>query len=185
MLLNSLLVLVAPNFRNLIEEMSKEKLNVFLKSFCAFAKNKHDKDGTLSVYKSSSMKSTWGPPYRFLRLLPLNKPFFTISDPAFTEANKALEHAFTTDKETVRQRWARKGREQKSRKTTKDDLVLPQSLFWPTRSWVFWADEDSKLYQLRKTIRVSEILKMNPIPRYFLPLTMKLVSKGKGERAWK
>ena len=131
------------------------------------------------------MKSTWGPPYRFLRLLPLNKPFFTISDPAFTEANKALEHAFTTDKETVRLRWARKGREQKSRKTTEDDLVLPQSLFWPTRSWVFWADEDSKLYQLRKTIRVSEILKMNPIPRYFLPLTMKLVSKGKGERAWK
>ena len=28
----------------------------------------------------------------FLRSLPLNKPFFTISDPAFTEVNKALEH---------------------------------------------------------------------------------------------
>ena len=29
---------------------------------------------------------------RFLRSLPLNKPFSVISDPAFTEANKALEH---------------------------------------------------------------------------------------------
>ena len=29
---------------------------------------------------------------RFLCSLPLNKPFSVISDPAFTEANKALEH---------------------------------------------------------------------------------------------
>ena len=29
---------------------------------------------------------------RFLRSLPLNKPFSVISDPATTEANKALEH---------------------------------------------------------------------------------------------
>ena len=29
---------------------------------------------------------------RFLRSLPLNKPFYVISEPAFTEANKALEH---------------------------------------------------------------------------------------------
>ena len=28
----------------------------------------------------------------FLRLLPLNKLFSVISDPAFTEANRALEH---------------------------------------------------------------------------------------------
>ena len=38
-----------------IEEMSKEELNVFLKSFCTSARNK---DGTpLSVYKGSSVKS--------------------------------------------------------------------------------------------------------------------------------
>ena len=29
---------------------------------------------------------------RFLRSLPLNKPFSVISDPAFTEANNALQH---------------------------------------------------------------------------------------------
>ena len=29
---------------------------------------------------------------RFLRSLPLNKPFSTISDPVFSEVNKALEH---------------------------------------------------------------------------------------------
>ena len=95
---------------------------------------------------------------RFLRSLPLNKPFSTISDPAFTEANKALEHLQKPQKnrqhcrpnrahkkrsetnfqwtyeETARQRWARTGREQNCRKTTEDDLVLPQSLFWPTRT---------------------------------------------------
>ena len=40
-------------FSKLIEEMSKE-LNVSLKSFCKSARNK---DGALSVYKSSSIKS--------------------------------------------------------------------------------------------------------------------------------
>ena len=40
-------------FLKLMEEMCKEKLNGFLKSFCSSAKKK---DGTLSVYKSSSMK---------------------------------------------------------------------------------------------------------------------------------
>ena len=34
----------------------------------------------------------WAVTDRFLRSLPLNKPFSTISDPAVTEANKALEH---------------------------------------------------------------------------------------------
>ena len=29
---------------------------------------------------------------RFLRSLPLNKPFSSISDPAFAESNKAIEH---------------------------------------------------------------------------------------------
>ena len=68
-----------------------------------------------------------------------------------------------TDEETVRQRWARTGREQKSRKTTEDNIVLPQSVLWPmrtrestpananssilaknpSRSWVFWAEPKS------------------------------------------
>ena len=48
-------------------------------------------------YKSSSvneinLRAAIAGSYRFLRSLPLNKPFSTISDPAFTEANKALEH---------------------------------------------------------------------------------------------
>ena len=86
----------------------------------------------------------------------------------------------------------------KSLKITEDDLVLPQSLFRstrtrdstpvdannsvlaknPSRSWVFWWawSVGSNLYQPRKTIRVSEILKMNPMLRYFLSLTLKLAS---------
>ena len=71
--------------------MSKEELNVFRKSFCTSARNR---DGTLSVYKSSSMNSIWEPPLivSFARSVPLNKPFSTLSEPAFTEATKALEH---------------------------------------------------------------------------------------------
>ena len=46
-------------FSKPIEEMSKEELNVFLKSFCTSARKK---DGLLSVCKSSSMKSIWEPP---------------------------------------------------------------------------------------------------------------------------
>ena len=86
----------------------------------------------------------------------------------------------------------------KFHRTTEDDLVLPQSLFWstrtrdsmpanannsvlaknPSRSWVFWRawSVGSYLYQPWKTIRVSEILKMNPMLRYFLSLTLKLAS---------
>ena len=41
-------------FSKLIEELSKEELNVFLKRFCTSARNN---DGALSIYKSSSMKS--------------------------------------------------------------------------------------------------------------------------------
>ena len=41
-------------FWKLMAKMSEEELNVSLKSFCMSAKKK---DGTLSVYKSSSMKS--------------------------------------------------------------------------------------------------------------------------------
>ena len=46
-------------FSKPIEEMSKEELNVFLKRFCTSARKK---DHTLSVYKSSSMKSIWESP---------------------------------------------------------------------------------------------------------------------------
>ena len=49
-------------FSKPIEEMSKEELNVFLKRFCTPSRKK---DGTLSVYKSSSMKSIWEPPWSF------------------------------------------------------------------------------------------------------------------------
>ena len=54
LLLNGLLVLVEPNYGKPTEEMSKEELNVFRKSFCTSARNT---DGTLSVYISSIMKS--------------------------------------------------------------------------------------------------------------------------------
>ena len=53
MLLNGLPVLGGTRFSKLIEEMLKEEVNVFRKNFCTSARNK---DGTLSVYKSS-MKS--------------------------------------------------------------------------------------------------------------------------------
>ena len=48
-------------------------------------------DRTLSVYKSSPMKFICmrATIDRFLRSLPLNKPFPVIFEPAFTEANKA------------------------------------------------------------------------------------------------
>ena len=41
-------------FSKQTEEMSKEEPNVFRKSFCPSARNR---DGTLPVYKSSSIKS--------------------------------------------------------------------------------------------------------------------------------
>ena len=64
---------------------SKEKLNVFRKRFRSSARKK---DGTLSVYKIHLRVAI----DRFLRSLLLNKPFSTISEPAFTETNKALDH---------------------------------------------------------------------------------------------
>ena len=70
--------------------MSKEELNVFRKSFCTSAGNR---DGTLSVLQTFINEIHLGAAIdRFLRSLPLNKPFSTISNPAFTEANKTLEH---------------------------------------------------------------------------------------------
>ena len=71
-------------------EMSKEELNVFRNSFCTSAGNR---DGTLSVLQKFINEIHLRAAIdRFLRSLPLNKPFSTISDPAFTEANKALGH---------------------------------------------------------------------------------------------
>jgi len=52
------------------------------------------KDGT--NYKSSSTKPIRAAIDRFLRSPPHNKPFFMISDPAFTEASKVLD-AFVKD----------------------------------------------------------------------------------------
>ena len=66
------------------EEMSREELNVFRKSFCTSAGNR---DGTLSVLQKFINEIHLRAAIdRFLRSLPL------FSDPAFTEANKALEH---------------------------------------------------------------------------------------------
>ena len=78
-------------FSKPIEEMSKEELNVCLKSFYTSARKK---DGT--YYKSSSIKSIRAAIDRFLRSPPHNKPFSIISDPGFTEANKVLD-AFVKD----------------------------------------------------------------------------------------
>ena len=92
----------------------------------------------------------------------------------------------------------------KSRKTTEDDLVLPQSLFFGRRGqrestpanannsvsceksikelgiFRYFDELEPKSARIftshEKTIRVSEILKMYPMLRYFLSLTLKLVS---------
>ena len=122
-----------------------------IKSFFTSVRNR---DGTLSVYKSSSMNSIWEPPLivSFARSVPLNKPFSTISDPAFTEATKALEHlqksseiqatlpAYRAHKYRVSNEQTRRNcstavssdgqrAKLKSHTTTKDDLVFPQFLF--------------------------------------------------------
>ena len=90
MLLNGLASPGGTKFSKPTEEMSKEELNVFRKSFCTSAGNR---DGTLSVLQKFineiHLRATID---RFRRSLPLNKPFSTISDPAFTEGNKVLGH---------------------------------------------------------------------------------------------
>ena len=63
---------------------------LFGRDFCTSAGNR---DGTLSVLQKFINEIHLRAAIdRFLRSLPLNKPFSTISDPAFTEAKKALEH---------------------------------------------------------------------------------------------
>ena len=226
MLLNVTEWLASPGgtkFSKPTEEMSQEELNVFRKSFCTSAGNR---DGTLSVLQKFINEIHLRAAIdRFLRTLPLNKPFSTISDLAFTEAKKSIRAFAKVLRKTgntasliepIRNGQKPISNEQtrrncstavssdgkraklKSHKTTEDDLILPQSLFWstrtrdstpadannsvlaknPSRSWVFWwaRSVGSNLYQPRKTIRVSEILKMNPMLRYFLSLTAKLAS---------
>ena len=64
--------------------MSKEELNVFLMSFLF-------RWQTVSLQKFINGIHLRAAIDRFLRSLPLKKPFSVISYPTFTEANKALE----------------------------------------------------------------------------------------------
>ena len=66
-------------------------MNVFRKSFCTSARNR-EWWHTVSLQKFINEIHLRAAVDRFLRSLPLNKPFSTISDPAFAGANKALEH---------------------------------------------------------------------------------------------
>ena len=76
----------------LIEEMSKEELNVFQNSFCTSARKK--RLHTVSLQKFINEIHLRAAIDLLFRSLPLNKPFSVIS--AFSEANKALEHLPTT-----------------------------------------------------------------------------------------
>ena len=70
--------------------MSKEELNVFLKRFCSSARKKRWQTVSLQKFINEiHLRVAIG---RFFRSLPLNKSFSVISDPTFTEANKALEY---------------------------------------------------------------------------------------------
>ena len=71
--------------------MSKQELNDCRKSFYTSARKQ---DG--SYYKTSSMKSIRDAIDRFLRFPSHCKQFSIIGDPAFTEANQALD-AFVKD----------------------------------------------------------------------------------------
>lgn len=71
--------------------MSKEQLNLCLKSFYTSARKQ---DG--SFYKTTSLKSIRAAIDRFLRSPPRCKQFSIIADAAFTEANKVLD-AFVKD----------------------------------------------------------------------------------------
>ena len=83
MLLNGLPVLGGTRFSKPITDMPKEELNVFRKNFCTSARNK---DGTLSVSKIHQWNPSESRHWSFPSLAAVQ------SDPAFTEANKALKH---------------------------------------------------------------------------------------------
>ena len=86
MLLNGLLVLVAPNFRT-------DTRNVKRRTECFSEMFLHVFASSLMMYIHLRAATD-----RLLCSPPLNKLFSTISDPAFTEANKALEHLQKTAK---------------------------------------------------------------------------------------
>ena len=138
-------------FLKSIKEMSKEELNVFLKSFYMSTRKKH---GT-SVYKSSSMKSIWGPSlivsfahhhsktiFHNLWLLILLRQikYWSICKRPHQDEQHCWRSPQETNfhwanEETVRQGRARTSREQKSSTAKENDLVLPRSLFG-RRGWV-------------------------------------------------
>ena len=94
MLLNSLLVLVAPIFRNRRKKCQKKNWMFLWRDF---ARLRGRKWYTVSLQKFiNEIHLRAAIANRFLRSLPRNKRLSVISDPAFTEANKALEHLKNT-----------------------------------------------------------------------------------------
>ena len=73
-------------FSRPVEEMSKEELNVFLRK--RFSTSARKKGGTVSVQYNWSESRHWS----FHSLAAAQQSVSAISDPSFTEANKALEH---------------------------------------------------------------------------------------------
>ena len=70
--------------------------------------------------------------------------------------------------------FGRRGQENDQRQLTQQLCPWVKSI--KELSILSWTEVGSNLYQPRKTIRVSEILKMNPTLRYFLSLTLKLAT---------
>ena len=89
MLLNGLLFLVEPNFRNRQRKCQKKNWTFFGRVFAPLRGIAH-----CQFYKSSSMKSIWEPQLivSFVRCRSINHFPLCLNNPAFTEANKALEH---------------------------------------------------------------------------------------------
>ena len=126
----------------------KRRTQCFSEEFCTSAMNE---DGTLSVYKSSSMQSIWDPPLIFSLTPCRSTNRFPLSLTALLLRQISIR-AFAKDltktgniagllepikngKKVIPMnrwkncstRWAGLGREQKTSKTTKDDPVLPLS----------------------------------------------------------
>ena len=180
MSLNGLLLLGGTKFLKPIEEMLKEELNVFLKRFCTSTRKK---DRTLSVYKSLSMKSFWEPPLivsfalaaaQQLTLLLLRQIKHWLR--AFAKDLRKTGNVATvleprngkkpTSKEQMKNcstALSSDGQRATIPHNYQGDLVLPRSIFRPTRtrestpanannsalaknpwrSWIFWAEPKS------------------------------------------
>ena len=176
--------------------MSKEELNVFRKSFCTSARNR---DGTLSVYISSSMKSIWEPLNK-LSLIPLllrqikhyskspqknrqhyrpNRAHKKRSETNFqwTDSKKLFdsgELGWAKSKIKIPQSlFGRRGQEIK-RRLTPTVLSLPKII--KELSILISSKRRLESLPATKNHRVSEIRKMDPMLRYFLSLTLKLAS---------